>query len=206
MVVPRSRDPSQIAQPSPAAPRGPLDPEALRYVTRRYEPGSAAAPSIWRPTQSAPVPSPPHARFEILVAMAHRLSLIELSAPSSGTLSWSLPSLSGPETACYGAETVRTSASPPRPTLPAQARRPTNVLPSVRPKYRIMGGYTHHAAHAVLMSRATCPYLPHSRASNTQEGSFPKLAGSSPTTESHSDVSRSICQCIMFISQSYTSS
>ena len=46
MHVPRSRDPSQIAQPSPAAPRGPLDPEALRYVTRRYEPGSAAAPNL----------------------------------------------------------------------------------------------------------------------------------------------------------------
>ena len=85
----------------------------------------AQPPPIWRPTQSAPVPGPPHARFEILVATAHRL--IELS----GALSWSLPSLSGPETACNGAETVRTSAPPPRPTLPAGT--PPNGYSSICP-------------------------------------------------------------------------
>ena len=67
-----------------------------RYVTRRYEPGSAAGPSSPAVSRRAGVPGSAFA-----LAADERSDRTPLAPPA-------LPTLSGPETAWCGAETVRT--------------------------------------------------------------------------------------------------
>ena len=67
-----------------------------RYVTRRYEPGSAAGPPSPAVSRRAGVPGSAFA-----LAADERSDRTPLAPPA-------LPTLSGPETAWCGAETVRT--------------------------------------------------------------------------------------------------
>ena len=113
-----------------------------RYVTRRYEPGSAAGPSSPAVSRRAGVPGSAFA-----LAADERSDRTPLAPPA-------LPTLSGPETAWCGAETVRTP-------FPLSARLSPRAHPAGTPSNCVhpsAGAGEHLSARRALLRLSNRPH------------------------------------------------